>query len=685
MITFRTNRLLSKSLCLPSLLSALLLLGACGSDNGESQPSSSSSSAPSSSSSSSSSSSVADAVWPEINVGSEEPKTLAFSWTPVEGATYYRLIKNPDGSSGYSQIGEDLTETSASDQISVHQHDWNEASYIIEACNDSGCESSEPVFTDAVMLDAIGYFKASNTNTNDWFGWSMALSADGSTLAVGASRESSKARGINGDQENNSVFGAGAVYVFYLHDGQWQQQAYIKASNTEQPVTDEDGTTRIRLNDRFGYDLALSDDGNTLAVSALLEDGNSTGINGDQENNVGTNSGAVYTFARTGSDWTQTAYIKASNTGAAPEETEEAEEESTEDEVADEDPANEVALNPGDRFGYRLALSGDGLTLAVSATGEASAGRGVNSDTQSDNTAPNAGAVYVFTLGDAGWSQQSYIKASNTEAGDLFGSSLALSQEGNRLAVGAIGEDSAATGVAGNQADNNATSAGAVYLFTRTQDSWTQEAYLKPSETYTKVPAQVQQRFGSSVAMSGDGNLLAVGAIGDLSRASGADADPADFDLSDPDTVALNSGATHIFSRAEGTWSQTAYLKASNSANGIEFGNHLALSSDGRQLLVTAWREDSSAKGVGEDQNLTDAPNSGAAYLFSLENNAWKQKAYLKAPNTGMTDGFGIDGDISAEGDTLGISAFREKSDATGINGDRHNDEAPYSGAAYLY
>src|SRR5690606_36720134 len=145
----------------------------------------------------------------------------------------------------------------ASDFISLHLHDWINASYMVEACNAEGCQPSNPVFTSGAMLDAIGFVKASNARADSWFGWSLALSADGSTLAVGAPVESSKAQGVNGDQSDTSTIGAGAVYVFTQVDGLWQQQAYLKASNTEQPVTNDEGQTSVITNDHFGYRVAL--------------------------------------------------------------------------------------------------------------------------------------------------------------------------------------------------------------------------------------------------------------------------------------------------------------------------------------------------------------------------------------------------------------------------------------------
>ena len=81
----------------------------------------------------------------------------------------------------------------------------------------------------------------------------------------------------------------------------------------------------------------------------------------------------------------------------------------------------------------------------------------------------------------AGPSQQAYLKASNTGAGDYFGWSVAIS--GDTVVVGAPYEASSATGVNGNQSDNAALTAGAAYVFVRSGGTWTQQAYLKASNT----------------------------------------------------------------------------------------------------------------------------------------------------------------------------------------------------------
>jgi hypothetical protein len=161
---------------------------------------------------------------------------------------------------------------------------------------------------------------------------------------------------------------------------------------------------------------------------------NQAGCDKDQPQD--NSSGAAYVFVRSGSTWTQQAFIKASNPGKQ------------------------------DWFGIRIAISGDGDTVAVGATNEDSSAKGINGK-QDDDTALEAGAVYVFRRTGTAWAQQAYVKASNSGAGDEFGSSLALSSDGRTMLVAARGEDSGGKGVNGNQADNSVRDAGAGYLFVR--------------------------------------------------------------------------------------------------------------------------------------------------------------------------------------------------------------------------
>src|SRR5205807_1394749 len=119
------------------------------------------------------------------------------------------------------------------------------------------------------------YVKASNPREGAQFGFAVALSADGSTLAVGSQMEESGATGINGNQADNSMPNSGAVYIFARSGTAWSQQAYSKASNTGDA---EEG-------DQFGYSISLSGDGNLLVAGAIGEDSGATTVNGDEKDN----------------------------------------------------------------------------------------------------------------------------------------------------------------------------------------------------------------------------------------------------------------------------------------------------------------------------------------------------------------------------------------------------------------
>jgi hypothetical protein len=416
------------------------------------------------------------------------------------------------------------------------------------------------VFVRGSTWSQQSYVKASNADAGDEFGFSMALSGDDNTLVVGAPLEDSGAAGINGNQTDNSIPESGAAYVFTRADNRWSQQAYLKASNPGK-------------GDRFGTSVALSSDGNTLAVGARNEASAATGINGDQADDSAAGAGAVYVFARSGGNWAQQAYIKASNTGAS------------------------------DGFAVSVALSGDGSTLVVGAPLEDSAATGTNG-TQADNSAEEAGAVYVFQRNGGAWSQQAHIKASNTGASDEFGVHVALSADGNTLAVGAPGEFSAAKGINADQADNSAPGAGAAYIFVRSGGSWSQQAYVKASNT------RGFDEFGISVTLSRDGNVLAVGAFGEQGTSTGVNGSQTySSDYSD-------AGAAYVFSRNGGTWSQRSYVKATNTEPFDEFGVRVALSADGKVLAVAADLESSAAGGPNANQEDNSAPEAGAVYVY---------------------------------------------------------------------
>jgi len=335
------------------------------------------------------------------------------------------------------------------------------------------------------------YVKASNTDLGDEFGGAVALSADGSTLAVGAHGERSTATGINGDQTDNSGFFVGAVYVYARTGSSWSQEAYIKAATAEQTL-------------QFGATVALSADGSTLAVGASGESADATDV-----------SGAVYVFTRSAGTWSQQARVRLrqgqghggglgtavalsadGSTIAAM-----AGSDVVDDAVfiysrvgdAWSDPAQVNASNAfqGNLFGLGLSLSSDGSVLAAGAQGEWSNATGINGDQHQDiyTGAQDSGAVYVYARDQGVWSQQAYVKASDSEAGWLFGSAVALTSDGSTLIVGAPGA-------------RGPRSVGSVYAYTRAGTTWSEQARVHPGD---------RPEFGDSVASSSDGSVVAIG------------------------------------------------------------------------------------------------------------------------------------------------------------------------------
>jgi hypothetical protein len=456
------------------------------------------------------------------------------------------------------------------------------------------------------------YMKATTVVKSSNYGTSVAVSADGSTMAVGEPGENRAATGVNGTGTGTAT-ASGAVFVYTRSGTVWTQQAYVKASNTG-------------ANDRFGTAVALSDDGSILIVGAPGEASNAVGVGGSQTNNLAGAAGAVYTFARTGTTWAQQAYVKASNTDA------------------------------GDAFGQSVAIAGDGMTFAVGAPSEASnaitytAG---TSGSQADNSLSGAGALYVFARNGATWTQHYYVKAAASDAGDAFGTSVALSQDGSRLLVGAPNEASAATlGTLGGFYDNTKPGAGAAYYYRRSGTQWLMAGYVKATNT------DAGDRFGASVAISGDGKTIAAGAPDEQSNATGIG--PAGTDNS-----VLHAGAAYTYAcdlTATNNACQSAlYMKASNTATSF-FGSSVALSGDGTSLAVGAPSETSQSVGLNGSQT-TGGNQTGALYMFT-HGTAWTQRAFIKPYSTNLGgDMFGMCVAQSADGTTQVVGAPYDNAD----------------------
>ena len=230
--------------------------------------------------------------------------------------------------------------------------------------------------------------------------------------------------------------------------------AVASSQNVISPTDASDG-------DSFGGAVALSADGKTLAVGALYDD-----VSGNKD------QGSVTVYGRSGKSWTEEKVL-VSDTG-----------------------------NAEDWFGYSVALSADGNTLAVGA---------VYADVNGNK---DQGAVSVFARSGGAWSLQKTLNISGGTAGDLFGYAVALSADGSTLAVGAISDDV-----------NANVDQGSVSVFARTGAAW------KEQQVITLDNGAASGNFGWSVSLSTDGNTLAAGGPNQ------------------------GAGKAAVFTRSGGTWS----------------------------------------------------------------------------------------------------------------------------------
>ncbi len=306
--------------------------------------------------------------------------------------------------------------------------------------------------------------------------------------------------------------------------------------------------------DFFGFSVAIS--GNAAIVGAFRADDEIRGVD----------VGAVYVFTRSNGVWKQQVKLMAPDG------------------------------RTDDTLGGNVAISGD--TAVAGAIGH-------------DSNGNNAGAVYIFERRGNAWRHQAKLTASDGDAADAFGQSVAIF--GDTMVIGAPHDD--------DQGDGS----GAAYVFNRTVLGWEQQAKL------TAADGSTGDLFGISVAFEHDTILI------------GADLN---------DERANNAGAAYVFVRSGTNWVQQAKLTASDGAETDIFGVRVALSGD--TALISARRDDDDAMGV----------DAGSAYVFTRKGTVWHQQAKLVAPDGQSDDRFGRD--VALTDDTALIGAMQH--DALGEN-----------------
>ena len=422
---------------------------------------------------------------------------------------------------------------------------------------------------------------------------------------------------------------------------------------TYEPISQTAYAKPLFSSGEVNFGNAVDIDGDTIVVGSVFDPNNSKTIDHGSTYTPGTlasaGAGAAYVFRKVSGSWVQEAYLKG------------------------------IYSQGSENFGISVAISGD--TIAVGAYGDDHSqntifNAGMTAPAE-DATAVSAGSVYIFKRTGSTWAFESYIKAPNAGANDVFGFAVDIS--GDYLVVGAYGEDSGLPGVQNGSItdDNSKANTGAAYVFKRTSGAWAFQSYLKAPEI------DDTDRFGYAVSISGD--VIAVGAYGEDSNVTGVTMGTgASTDNSQPST-----GAVYIFRRSGTNWAQEAFIKGHSINSSDVFGFSIALS--GNTLVVGAYGEDSNITGVlngtsGSTNNGIAA--SGAAYVFfyNTGTSTWAQQAYLKGSDTDISDQFGYR--VAIDADTIVVGAYTEDSNATGVSNGTSgssNDSTSAAGAAYVF
>lgn len=520
---------------------------------------------------------------PQVTVGADL-KQLIFDWDRVPGATHYQLLVRNFPNNPFEVIRDDIAapRTRARLPIASHLIYWEYIRYVVAACNAAGCTNSDEIAVQDQMLDTLGYFKASNTEAGDLFGREVALSSDGQTLAVTGSREASSATGVNGNQADNSSPQSGAVYVYRRSGREWQQEAYLKAGENQiDQLFGTGGPIEMRA-------LSINRDGSMIAVGASRQD-----VTGS------TDAGAVYIYQRLSSGWSLATTLHAPQ------------------------------IAPRDFFGASVDLSLNGRTLKVTSAGPF------------DGEGNSEGRTHIYVRNAAGWRHsttlapfypgdfcavtrmsadgQTLVQYCGSFSGAQPSRMVTLKRSGEAWVHAsdlrtqglmlpqplAVNHDATQMAVRGSS-----SSAGLEVQIYRWYDGvgWSFEANSIPPSN-----SPFGGSYGESLAFNGDGSLLAIGELRGPYAGAGVLL-PAFLD-----ETGEQQGIVHMLIREESNperWAQIAWIKAPNPADGDAFGDSVALSGNGRVLAVGAREEDGAATGVDGDREDDSAVDAGAVYLY---------------------------------------------------------------------
>ena len=277
-------------------------------------------------------------------------------------------------------------------------------------------------------------------------------------------------------------------------------------------------------------------------------------------------------------------------------------------------------------FGHSIASNYDHTTVAVSAP------------SGNINTSTGIGLVYIFTGNNL--SQSHILSGDDTLAGDNFGYSLSMNEDGNILVVGAPNK-TVTTGI------NTLNNAGMVYIFNKNGSNWIQSTKISGSNCNSG------DRFGHSLELSKDGLVLVVGAP-NKNIGSGI-------------STYTGAGLSYVFSNQSNDWVEIIKISGKDSKANDAFGSSVSLSRNGYVIGIGATGVD-----IGSSSNL------GSIYLFSGTefSSNWQQNIKLTGNNSLTEDKFGYTIKVSSDGNIIFASSINNSTGAGHVyvfTGDMYN------------
>lgn len=268
------------------------------------------------------------------------------------------------------------------------------------------------------------------------------------------------------------------------------------------------------------------------------------------------------------------------------------------------------------RFGFDIALSGDGSTALVGAPN-------ARPTTQTETTQPRSGVVHAFSSDDGSWSLEQRIHTDTTVSDDALGAAVSVSNDGSTALIGGL-----------ERISNECV------VFSRNGGNWIQR------DKFTSSDVEGGDRFGSVVALSGDGSTAIVSAV----RKEISESDP------------FRLGSAYIFDQNDDTWSEQRKLTGGSNRQWGPFGISLSLSDNGTTALIGSKSANAEGSGIEAFED--------SAYVFSRNNNEWSQDQILVTES-----------DESQQNNILPVSL--SASGTTAVVADVYEDE--FTGSAYIF